>query len=64
MNAIEKNQTWDIVDIPAEKTSIGVKWVYKTKLNEKGELEKQKAKLVSKDIHRSMACIMMKPFLL
>ena len=47
MNAIEKNQTWDIVDIPAEKTSIGVKWVYKTKLNEKGELEKHKARLVS-----------------
>ena len=36
IDAIEKNQTWDLVDIPAQKTSIGFKWVYKTKLNEKG----------------------------
>ena len=35
IDAIEKNQTWDLVDIPADKTSIGVKWVYKTNLNEK-----------------------------
>ena len=48
IDAIEKNQTWDLVDIPADKTNIGVKWVYKTKLNEKGELEKHKARLVAK----------------
>ena len=48
IDAIEKNQTWDLVDIPADKTSIGVKWVYKTKLNEKGELEKNKTRLVAK----------------
>ena len=48
IDAIEKNQTWDLVDIPADKTSIGVKWVSKTKLNEKGELEKHKARLVAK----------------
>ena len=44
----QKNQTWDLIDIPADKTSIGVKWVYKIKLNEKGELEKNKARLVAK----------------
>ena len=48
IDAIEKNQTWDLVDIPGDKTSIGVKWVYKTKLNEKWELEKHKARLVAK----------------
>ena len=46
--AIEKNETWDLNDIPANKTSIAVKWVQNTKLNEKGELEKHKARLVSK----------------
>ena len=54
IDAIEKNHTWDPVDIPADKTSIGVKWVYKTKLNEKGEIEKHKEILVPKDMHRSM----------
>ena len=48
IDAIENNQTWDLGDIPADKTSIGVKWVYNTKLNEKGELKKYKARLVSK----------------
>jgi len=31
--AIEKNKTWDLVEFPADKSSIGVKWVYKTKVN-------------------------------
>ena len=36
IEAIEKNDTWDLVDLPKDKNIIGVKWVYKTKLNEKG----------------------------
>ena len=48
IDAIEKNQTWDLVDIPADKTNIGIKWVYKTKLNEKGEVERNKERLVAK----------------
>ena len=48
IDSIEKNHTWDLVDIPIEKTIIKFKWVYKTKMNEKGELEKNKARLVSK----------------
>ena len=27
----EKNQTWEMVDIPREKGVISVKWIYKTK---------------------------------
>jgi hypothetical protein len=34
--------------LPSHKKSIGVKWVYKTKLNEKGQIEKHKARLVAK----------------
>jgi hypothetical protein len=36
IDSIEKNKTWDLVDFPTHKKSVGVKWVYKTKLNEKG----------------------------
>jgi hypothetical protein len=46
--SIEKNKNWDVVDLPRHKKSIGVKWVYKTKLNEKGQIEKDKARLVAK----------------
>lgn len=34
IKAIDKNDTWELIDLPREKT-IGVKWIYKTKLNEK-----------------------------
>eukprot|EP00253_Pinus_taeda_P025218 PITA_25218 len=48
IEAIEKNNTWDLVDLPKDKNLIGVKWVYKTKLNEKGEIDRFKAGLVAK----------------
>lgn len=49
IKAIEKNNTWDLVDFPKEKKNlIGVKWVYKTKLREKDEIERFKARLVAR----------------
>nr|KYP49198.1 Retrovirus-related Pol polyprotein from transposon TNT 1-94 [Cajanus cajan] len=48
MKAIEKNDTWELVDPPNRVIPIGVKWVFKTKLNEKGHIEKYKARLVAR----------------
>jgi len=48
MKAIERNNTWDLVDPPESVIPIGVKWVFKTKLNERGRVEKYKARLVAK----------------
>ncbi|CAL2234863.1 unnamed protein product [Prunus armeniaca] len=48
MNMIEKNQTWELVNRPFNKPIIGVKWVYKTKLNLDGSVQKHKARLVAK----------------
>jgi len=48
ISPIEKNQTWELAHLLRDKTKIGVKWVYKTKLNGKGEIEKHKARLVAK----------------
>nr|KYP60991.1 Retrovirus-related Pol polyprotein from transposon TNT 1-94 [Cajanus cajan] len=45
---IEKNNTWELVDCPHGKDIIGVKWVYKTKLNPDGTIQKHKARLVAK----------------
>ncbi|KAM1072945.1 hypothetical protein ACFX2B_017883 [Malus domestica] len=45
--AIEKNNTWELTDLPQGGKIIGVKWVYKTKLNENGEVDKYKARLVA-----------------
>lgn len=48
IKTIEKNQTWKLTELPAGAKKIGVKWIYKTKLNELGEVEKYKARLVAK----------------
>jgi hypothetical protein len=54
IDSIEKSKTWDFFDLPKHKTSIGVKWVYKTKLNEKGQIEKHKARLVDKGFSQQL----------
>ena len=48
IDAIERNQTWELTNLPTGMKKIGVKWVFKTKLNEKGEVDKCKARLVAK----------------
>nr|KYP52431.1 hypothetical protein KK1_025736 [Cajanus cajan] len=48
IHAIEKNQTWELTDLPADKRPIGVKWVYKTKYKSSGEIDRLKARLVAK----------------
>ncbi|BBG92635.1 hypothetical protein Prudu_000428, partial [Prunus dulcis] len=48
LEMIEKNNTWTLVDRPFGKPIIGVKWVYKTKLNLDGSVQKNKARLVAK----------------
>jgi hypothetical protein len=47
IDSIERNKTWDVVDLPKGMNNIGVKWVYRTKLNADGEVEKYKARLVA-----------------
>ncbi|KAL4567103.1 hypothetical protein LXL04_022677 [Taraxacum kok-saghyz] len=48
ITAIERNHTWELVDLPAGTNPIGVKWVFKTKINELGKVDKYKARLVVK----------------
>ncbi|KAJ4781946.1 polyprotein [Rhynchospora pubera] len=48
MRAIEKNDTWELTSLPKGHKAIGVKWVYKKKMNPQGEIDKYKARLVAK----------------
>lgn len=36
------------MELPKGEKPVGVKWIYKTKVNEKGEIDKFKARLVAK----------------
>jgi hypothetical protein len=40
MLALDKNEAWYLVDLSTGRNSIGKKWVFKKKLNEKGKVEK------------------------
>ena len=48
LSLIEKNNTWKLADLPQGKKAIGVKWVFRTKLNPDGSICKYKARLVVK----------------
>ena len=48
MDALKKNEAWDLVELPAGRKPVGSKWVFKKKLNAAGKVEKYKARLVAK----------------
>ena len=43
---IEKNQTWTLVLGPKDKNVIGTKWVFRNKMNEDGNVSRNKVRLV------------------
>jgi hypothetical protein len=48
LRALEANSTWTLEPLPPDKKPIGCKWVFKTKLNADGSIERYKARLVAK----------------
>lgn len=45
---IEKSKNWSLVPTPKDKNVIGTKWIFKNKLNEKGDMTRNKERLVWK----------------
>lgn len=45
---LESTHTWSVVPLPPGKIPIGCKWIYKTKRNPDGTIERHKARLVAK----------------
>jgi hypothetical protein len=48
LDQIEKNNTWEMVQRPEGKNVIGSKWIFKNNMNEKGQVVKNKERLVYK----------------
>eukprot|EP00253_Pinus_taeda_P021192 PITA_21192 len=70
LEQIEKNNTWELVPRPKDKNVIGIKWIFKNKLNENGEVIRNKARLVydiifgsnEEAMSQSFALVMQKQF--
>ncbi|CAA7060014.1 unnamed protein product [Microthlaspi erraticum] len=52
VDALEQKRTWDICDLPPGKEALGCLWVYKTKYNSDGTIERYKARLVVQGNHQ------------
>jgi len=48
MNSMQSNGVWNLVELPNRAKAIGCKWVFKTKNNSLGNIERYKARLVAK----------------
>eukprot|EP00253_Pinus_taeda_P033860 PITA_33860 len=46
LEQIEKNNTLELVPKPKDKNVIGTKWIFKNKLNENGEVTRNKSRLI------------------
>ena len=47
-NKLERNNIWNLVERPKSIPIIGTKWVFKNKLDEKGNVIRNKARLIAK----------------
>ena len=52
MNSMASNRVWDLVELPNGIKAIGCKWVFKTKKDSLGNIERHKARLVAKGFNQ------------
>lgn len=48
LEALQKNKTWEITELPKGKKTVGCKWVFTVKHKSDGSIERYKARLVAK----------------
>lgn len=49
LKSMSDNDIWDLVELPKGVKPVGCKWIFKTKRDSKGNIERYKARLVAKD---------------
>lgn len=52
--ALEANNTWEIVSLPANKKTVGCRWLYRVKYHSNGQIDRFKARLVAKGFTQTM----------
>ncbi|GJZ80052.1 retrovirus-related pol polyprotein from transposon TNT 1-94 [Tanacetum coccineum] len=52
LKSMAQNKVWDLVNLPEGSKRVGCKWVFKTKRDSKGNVDRYKARLVAKELHQ------------
>ena len=63
MRSMKDNEVWDLVELPEGVKLIGCKWIFKTKKDSKGNIERNKARLVLKALLKRKTLTIKKHFL-
>ncbi|GJX00167.1 ribonuclease H-like domain-containing protein [Tanacetum coccineum] len=51
MEALHKNNTYVLADLPPGRKAIGCKWIWKIKYKSSGEIDRYKARLLAKEVY-------------
>ena len=54
LQALEKNKTQEVMDLPKGKKTVGCRWIYTIKYKVDGTIERSKARLVAKGYTQTM----------
>jgi len=54
LKSMEYNKVWDLVQLSESSKRIGCRWVFKTKRDSNGSIERYKARLVAKGYTQKM----------
>nr|GEX19892.1 ribonuclease H-like domain-containing protein [Tanacetum cinerariifolium] len=52
IKALNKNHTWEITELPANRKAIGNKWIFKIKYKASGDIDRNEARLVVKGFNK------------
>ena len=61
IKSMDINKVWDLVEIPNGAKTVGCKWVYKTKRDSKGKIERYKTRFVAKGFTQREGIDLTKP---
>jgi hypothetical protein len=53
MNALAKNDTWDLVELPRDRKIVGSKWIYKLNKGVDDKVERYKVRMVEKGYYET-----------
>jgi hypothetical protein len=48
LKSMDQNEVWDLIEFPEGYKKVGCQWVFNTKRDSKGNIERHKARLVAK----------------